>query len=90
MWQIYEKKNLTKIIHKLPKEILKHYELWKQIVELEGPQGLRLIKGYYDEALRGEWQGYRSSRLNLKWRIIYKIEQEYLEIYVIEITPHKY
>ena len=45
MWQIFEKKTLIKTIKRLPKEVLKHYELWKRVVELEGPRGLKQIKG---------------------------------------------
>lgn len=90
MWKIYEKRFLDRKIKTIPIQIRKHYELWKRIVELEGPQGLRLIKGFRDEALQGEWFGYRSSRLSLQWRVIYKVEKEYLEVYVIDINPHKY
>ena len=42
-------------------------------LNLDGPQGLRKIKGYHDESLKGIWHGYRSSRLNNQWRIIYKV-----------------
>ena len=90
MWTIYEKKTVVKQIKRIPKEILKNYELWKHIIELEGPQGLKLIKGFQDEPLKGEWKGYRSSRLNLQWSVIYKVEHKQFEIYVVELTPHKY
>ena len=90
MWNIYEQKSLVKKIKNVPVHIRKHYELWKRIVELEGVQGLRLIKGFHDEALRGAWKGYRSSRLSLQWRVIYKVEQNILEVYVIDINPHNY
>jgi len=90
MWIIYEKKSLAKTIRKVPNEVVKHYEIWKRIVELEGPQGLRVIKGFHGEALKGEWKGYRSSRLNLKWRIVYKSYSECFEVYVIDINPHQY
>lgn len=90
MWIIYEKKSLLKVLRKIPVDILKHYELWKRIVELEGVQGLKLIKGYHDEALRGEWEGYRSSRLSRQWRVIYKAEKKQLEVYVIDVNPHDY
>lgn len=70
--------------------IRKEYEIWKRIVELQGMQGLRKIKGYHDEPLKGEWKGFRSSRLSLKWRVIYKAEKDQLEIYVIDINAHKY
>lgn len=90
MWQIFEKKVAQKSIKKAPKEVLKRYEAWKRIVEISGPQGLTLIKGFNDEALRGEWKGFRSSRLGIQWRVIYKIEKGLLEVHVFELNPHKY
>ena len=63
---------------------------WKRIVELQGLDGLRQVKGYHDEPLQGEWRGFRSSRLSLKWRVIYSAEKEVCEIYVVDINPHKY
>lgn len=90
MWDVYEKRSLGKRIQKLPIEVLKHYELWKRIVELEGPAGLRLVKGFHDEALRGQWLGYRSSRLTKQWRVIYKSVKQRFEVYVVDINPHEY
>jgi addiction module RelE/StbE family toxin len=90
MWTIYEKKSLIKSLKVIPLRIKKEYEIWKRIVELQGVQGLREIKGYHDEALKGEWKGFRSSRLSLQWRVIYKAEKEELEIYVIDVSAHKY
>lgn len=90
MWEVFEKKSLTKVIRKLPNEVLKHYELWKRIIELDGPAGLRKIKGYHDESLKGRWQGYRSSRLNKQWRVIYKVEVNELQVFVLDINPHDY
>ena len=57
---------------------------------MSGPQGLRLIKGFHDEALRGEWKGHRSSRLGLQYRVIYKVEAEEVEVLVVDVTPHDY
>ena len=57
---------------------------------ISGPTGLKQIKGFNDEALRGEWKGYRSSRLNIQYRIIYKIENEQLFVKVIKVTAHDY
>lgn len=90
MWTIYEKKTLLKSLGLIPKHIRKAYEIWKRIVELQGVQGLKMIKGYHDEALKGEWKGFRSSRLSLQWRVIYKAEAEQLDVYVIDINAHKY
>ena len=74
----------------MPVDVLKRYEKWKDIVAISGPKGLKLIKGFNDEALRGEWKGHRSSRLNIQYRIIYKIEKEKLFVKVVKVTAHDY
>jgi proteic killer suppression protein len=90
MWEIYEHNSLNKKLVKLPMEVLKRYEKWKDIVNVSGPQGLRLIKGFHDEALKGEWQGCRSSRLGNQYRLIYELKNEKLFVLVLDITPHEY
>lgn len=57
---------------------------------LSGPQGLRFIKGFHDEKLKGRWIGYRSSRLNIQCRVIYRIESRQLIVEVFDITLHDY
>ncbi len=73
-----------------PAEVLKRYEKWKDIASLSGPMGLRLIKGFRDEALVGEWKGYRSSRLGDRWRVIYEIVADETLFRVESITAHDY
>ncbi|MFT5521482.1 MAG: addiction module RelE/StbE family toxin [Enterobacterales bacterium] len=90
MWEIYEHSKATKQIQEIPSEILRRYEKWKDIVRISGPQGLRLIRGFNDEALSGNWEGHRSSRLNLQYRVIYQIEQEQIFVKVMRVTPHDY
>lgn len=90
MWEIYERRLLTGKISRLPLEILKRYEKWKDIVRISGPEGLRLIKGFQDEALKGRWAGFRSSRLSLQYRLLYKVEKKSFYVKVIDITPHDY
>jgi toxin HigB-1 len=53
MWEIYEHRKLCQGLRRIPAEILKRYEKWKDIVALSGPDGLRLIEGFHDEALKG-------------------------------------
>jgi proteic killer suppression protein len=90
MWEIYEHRNLNRRLKKLPQEILKRYEKWKDIVEFSGPSGLKLIRGFNDEALRGEWKGYRSSRLGEQYRVIYKLEKTRFLVMVVDLTAHDY
>jgi len=90
MWEIYEHRNAAKQLDALPIEILKRYEKWKDIVRVSGPQGLRQIRGFNDEALRGDWKGHRSSRLNERYRVIYRIEHDAVLIEVVGVTPHDY
>ena len=90
MWLILEHRRLDKQLAKLPTEILKRYEKWRDIAELSGPQGLMAVRGFRDEALSGNWSGYRSSRLNQQYRVIYRVLDDRLEIRVVEVVPHNY
>ena len=90
MWEIYEHNRILIIIKKLPEEILKRYEKWKDVIRISGPQGLKMIAGFHDEALKGIRTGQRSSRLNIQFRVIYEVKKEEIKVYVVEIIPHKY
>ena len=90
MWFIYEHHRVTRQLDQIHDEILKKYEKWKDIVTASGPEGLRLIKGFHDESLRGAWKGYRSSRLGSKYRVIYKIVRDQILVQVVNITAHDY
>ena len=90
MWQIKEHRDIPKEISGLPKEILKKYELWKNIIFRHGPEKLKEFPGFHDEKLKGDRQGQRSSRLNLHYRVIYTVYEEVVTVLVLEITPHKY
>ena len=90
MWELYEHRRAAKCLDRLPIEVLKRYEKWKDIVRISGPSGLRLIKGFHDEALKGKWKGHRSSRLGLQYRVVYKVEERKVLVLVVDITPHDY
>jgi addiction module RelE/StbE family toxin len=90
MWEIYEHRRVARQLKKLPIEILKRYEKWKDILSISGPQGLRLIRGFNDESLGGEWEGHRSSRLNQQYRVIYRLRKEQVQVDVVSITAHDY
>ena len=88
MWDILEHRRTWKQLDRLPIDTLKRYEKWKDIVRLSGPNGLRQIKGFRDEALRGEWRGHRSSRLSGQYRVIYRIERDKVLVEVVSVTAH--
>ena len=90
MWRIEEHRRVDKQLSGTPREILKRYEKWKDVAALSGPPGLRLIKGFHDEALSGEWKGHRSSRLGVQYRIIYRLAPEQQLFQVVSITAHDY
>jgi len=90
MWRILEHRNVLRRVRKLPKQVMKRYEKWKDIVQLSGPAGLRLIRGFNDEPLRGDRKGHRSSRLGEQYRVIYKVENKRLLVMVIDLTAHDY
>ena len=90
MWQILEHRRVIRRLARTPVDILKRYEKWKDIVTLSGPQGLKPIKGFRDEALRGNWKGHRSSRLGEQYRVIYLVEEQDVIVKVVDLTAHDY
>jgi toxin HigB-1 len=88
VWHIVEHRRIDKQISPLPKEILKRYEKWKDIAMISGPVGFRAIKGFHDEALRGERANHRSSRLGLQYRVIYRVVAVEQAFEVVSITAH--
>ena len=90
MWAVYEHRRVVKRLKRLPKEIQKRYEKWKDIVRFSGPSGLRLIKGFHDEALSGEWKGNRSSRLGQQYRVLYEVVVQQVLVKVIDVSAHDY
>lgn len=89
MWEIYEHKKIDEQLKSIPLEILKKYETWKYIVAISGPDGLKLIRGFCDEPFP-EWNGHRSSRLSLQYRVIYKAKKAKTLVKAMKITPHDY
>ena len=57
---------------------------------LSGPPGLRLIGGFNDESLSGKWNGHRSSRLGLQYRVLYRTVPAEQLIQVVGINAHDY
>lgn len=90
MWQVLEHRLIGKSLKRAPRDIVVKYEAWKRVIEISGPGGLRKFVGFHDEALKGEWAGYRSSRLGKKWRVIYLVQGESFEVFAVELTPHDY
>ena len=90
IWRVIEHRRLLSCFYKLPAQIIKKYELWKDIIHMHGPEKLREFPGFHDEALKGLRSGQRSSRLNLKYRVIYSVELTDTLVKVWEITAHKY
>lgn len=90
MWQVKEHREVEKRLNKAPNQVKKKYTYWKQLVQEHGPSILRTMPGFHDEALDGEWSGCRSSRLSLKWRVIYGVDADTITIYIEKIGPHNY
>ena len=90
MWNVLEHRNIARTCKKLPPQVVKKYELWKDLVFRHGPDKLREFPGFHDEKLKGDRTEQRSSRLSLQYRVIYLVEKEVVTVKVIDINAHKY
>ena len=90
MWTILEHRHVVKELVGAPPQIREKYEVWKNIVMHSGPEGLRAIKGFNDEALKADLKGHRSSRLNQGWRVLYKVVSDQVTVVVERVSKHDY
>jgi len=90
MLTIYIAKSADKALKKAPLKIRDAFDAWKNVIQLEGVNGLKVINGYRDHSLKGDWEGARSSSLNTQWRVIYYISDKKVSVFVLEVTPHDY
>jgi len=90
MWEVLEHRRVSRQLSRMPESIQQRYEIWKEIVAVSGPKGLRRIRDFNDESLRGDWKGHRSSRLNQQYRVIYRIERDAVVVQVVDVTAHDY
>ena len=90
MWAINEAKDVVKTVAKADERIRDEYELWKSIVRQSGPDALRALRGMNDEALSGQWKGWRASRLTGQWRVVYRVEKSEVAVYVVRVSAHDY
>lgn len=90
MWTVVEDHEAAKILDKLPPQVAEKYAFWCAVVRQSGPQGLRAIKSFHDEKLKGKLAHLRSSRLSQQWRILYRVEASTVTVFVERITPHVY
>ena len=90
MWRVEEHSRVEKQLDAVPRDVLKRYEKLLDITSVSGPSGLRLIKGFNDEALSGKWKGHRSSRLGIQYRVIYRVVAADQLFQVVAVTAHDY
>ena len=81
---------MAKTIAKAEVRIVDQYEFWKAVVRISGPDALRALRGMNDEALAGQWKGFRSSRLTGQWRVIYRVANNEVAVYVVRVSAHDY
>lgn len=90
MWNVLEHRGIARTCKKLPPQVVKKYELWKDLIFRHGPEKLREFPGFHDEKLKGDRSGQRSSRLSLQYRVIYSVKKDVVTVKVIDINAHNY
>ena len=85
-------KHVQKDMKKIPRHILVQFDLWVEVIEMEGYKAMQKIKGYNDHALVGDRKGERSSYLSRSWRVIYTLDDKTnsINVEVLEVNHHDY
>lgn len=88
-WQIIDYK-FKKEINNLPIQCKKKYAVFKYVSEFAGLNGLSEYPGFKLEMLKGSLKGAYSIRLNIAYRVLFSVHDDYKTIEVIEVSKHKY
>jgi proteic killer suppression protein len=89
--EVLVSKKAQKDIKKLPLIIKIKFYTWVKLLDEHGLKQARKVKGFNDEALKGNRKGERSIRLNRAYRAIYIEKGGNLElIEVLEVNKHEY
>ncbi|MGI9548536.1 MAG: type II toxin-antitoxin system mRNA interferase toxin, RelE/StbE family [Bdellovibrionales bacterium] len=88
MKKVFLKKQIQKDLKKLPRYIVVSLDKWIRIIDEEGYENIKKIKGYKDHALKGNRKNQRSSYLSKSYRVIYQVTKEDIEI--LEVNKHEY
>ena len=84
-------KDAERSLRKAPPHVVTKFKAWVDLVEIDGIDEARRIRGYHDEMLHGNLEGKRSIRLSLKWRAIYVEKSGLCEFILVEkVTAHEY
>lgn len=81
-----------KDIKTCPNQIIRKLMAWVGSIQRVGLDETRKSPGWHDELLKGKWAGYRSVRLNIAYRAIYRITKNgALDLVLVEtVNKHKY
>jgi len=88
-WQILDYK-FKKEISNLPVQCKKKYAVFKYVSEFSGLNGLNKYPGFKLEMLKGKLKGTYSIRLNIAYRVLFRVNEENKTIEVVEISKHEY
>lgn len=80
--------NAQKELRRIPRYLIDRLMSWIESIEKYGIMETRKVRGFHDEALKGNRQGQRSIRLNRAYRVIYTIKENL--IFIEEINKHDY
>jgi Txe/YoeB family toxin of Txe-Axe toxin-antitoxin module len=90
MAYIVDERKILKTLNKSDKSIRAAYSAWKGIVTNHGLRGVRSVKGFHLEKLKGKREGQYSCLLNRGYRVFFKEIDNNIEIEVLEISKHAY
>lgn len=88
-WGIIDFK-FKKEIQSLPIQCMKKYAVFKYVVGTSGLCGLDKYPGYKLESLKGRLKGIYSVRLNIAYRLLFRVDKGKRIIEIQEISKHEY
>ena len=89
--EVHLSKQAEKDLKKVPKFLVKKFSFWVDSISEIGLSETKKLKGFRDEALKGNRRGQYSIRLNVAYRAIYQVQSGTVTfVQVLEVNKHDY
>jgi hypothetical protein len=85
LWRVNEARGTTTQIRRAPREIRGKYEIWRSLIELEGPDRVSEIRGFSASAGRGSWERTWYVELGFLWVLRCYTRPEIREVLVLKL-----
>jgi len=85
IWRVEKAWGVATQISRAPRDIRGKFEVWKDLVESQGPDPVSEMLGFEARTGNGQWEGSFFVSFGFLWKLRYCVRPEIREVLVLEL-----